>query len=88
MHGSTSVLSIAVHSPTGRKTFRLALTWGRAKYGGPFTTEEVEDTKTFFSILLLLLTLVGFHLSAHGYSILNQLMREQCPSQEVLAFSR
>ena len=30
---------------------------GKSKYGGPFTTEEVEDTKTFFSILLLLLSL-------------------------------
>ena len=25
---------------------------GKNKYGGPFTTEEVEDTKTFFSIIL------------------------------------
>ena len=58
---------------------------GKSKYGGPFTTEEVEDTKTFFSILLLLLSLVGFHLSSHGYSTADQLMREQCPSQEVLA---
>ena len=24
---------------------------GKSKYGVPFTTEEVEDTKTFFSIL-------------------------------------
>ena len=44
----------------------------------------MEDTKTFFSILLLLLTLVGFHLSAHGYSIVNQLMIEQCPSKLAL----
>ena len=58
---------------------------GKSKYGGPFTTEEVEDTKTFFSILLLLLSLVGFHLSAHGYSIADQLMQEQCPSMVVLA---
>ena len=58
---------------------------GKSKYGGPFTTEEVEDTKTFFSVLLLLLSLVGFHLSSHGYSTADQLMREQCPSQEVLA---
>ena len=36
---------------------------GKHKYGGPFTNEEVEDTKTFFSILLLLLSLVGFHLN-------------------------
>ena len=26
---------------------------GKLKYGGPFTTEEVEDTKTFFRIILL-----------------------------------
>ena len=58
---------------------------GKSKYGGPFTTEEVEDTKTFFSILLLLLSLVGFHLSSHGYSIADQLMREQCPSMVALA---
>ena len=42
---------------------------GKSKYGGPFTTEEVEDTKTFFSILLLLLSLLGFHLSGHSYSV-------------------
>ena len=53
---------------------------GKNKYGGPCTTEEVEDTKTFFSIILLLLTLLGFHLSGHGYSLLEQLMRKQCPS--------
>ena len=35
---------------------------GKNKYGEPFTTEEVEDTKTFLRILLLLLSLLGFHL--------------------------
>ena len=59
---------------------------GKSKYGGPFTTEEVEDTKTFFSILLLLLSLLGFHLSGHGYSVLNQLMQKQCPSHLVGLF--
>ena len=59
---------------------------GKSKYGGPFTTEEVEDTKTFFSILLLLLSLFGFNLSGHGYSILEQIMREQCPTKWVLLF--
>ena len=57
---------------------------GKSKYGGPFTTEEVEDTKTFLSILLLLLSLLGFHLSGHGYSVLEQLMHKQCPSHWVL----
>ena len=53
---------------------------GKNKYGGPFTTEEVEDTKSFFSILLLLLSLFGFHLSGYGYSFMGQLMQKQCPS--------
>ena len=30
---------------------------GKEKYGGPFTTEQVEDVKAFFSILCLLVTL-------------------------------
>ena len=57
---------------------------GKSKYGGPFTTEEVEDTKTFFSILLLLLSLFGFHLSAHGDSISHQLTKRQCPNHWIL----
>ena len=57
---------------------------GKSKYGGPFTTEEVEDTKTFLRILLLLLSLVGFHFSGHGFSLLDQLMKTQCPTFLVL----
>ena len=58
---------------------------GKSKYGGPFTTEEVEDTKTFLRILLLLACLAGYQLSGHGYSLLSQLMKTQCPSKLVLA---
>ena len=57
---------------------------GKNKYGGPFTTEEVEDTKSFLRILLLLCSLVGFHLSGHGYSLSDQLMRRECPSFWIL----
>ena len=57
---------------------------GKLKYGGPFTTEEVEDTKTFFRIILLFLSLLGFHLSGHGYSLFDQLARRQCPTLAVL----
>ena len=57
---------------------------GKHKYGGPFTTEEVEDTKTFLRILILFLSLFGFHLSGHGYSLLDQLTHNQCPSNWVL----
>ena len=40
---------------------------GKDKYGGPFTTEEVEDTKTFLCILPLLLCLFGYYLARDGY---------------------
>ena len=33
---------------------------GKNKYGGPFTTEQVEDVKTFFGILKVLLSLGPF----------------------------
>ena len=57
---------------------------GKNKYGGPFTNEEVEDTKTFISILPLLLCLFGYHLAGDGYSAPNQLQRTSCPSLPVL----
>ena len=57
---------------------------GKNKYGGPFTTEEVEDTKSFFLIMLLLLSLFGFHLSGNGFSVTRQLMHKLCPSSWVL----
>ena len=33
---------------------------GKDKYGGPFTYEEVENVKSFFRLLLLILSLFGF----------------------------
>ena len=33
---------------------------GKSKYGGPFSTEEVENVKTFFAATLVLLSLGGF----------------------------
>ena len=33
---------------------------GKSKYGGPFTTEEVEDVKTFFRILLILILISAY----------------------------
>ena len=59
---------------------------GKNKYGGPFTTEEVEDTKAFLRIILLLTTLVGFHLTSHGYQLSKRLMQNECPSFWVLVF--
>ena len=54
---------------------------GKNKYGGPFTNEQVEDVKTFFSMLVLLLSLFGFHLTGDMFSLLQQLEVQQgCPS--------
>ena len=57
---------------------------GKTKYGGPFSNEEVEDTKTFFRILPLILCLFGYHLAGDGYSAPEQLLRTSCPSLPVL----
>ena len=43
-------------SPTGRKNF-LQHYLGKDKYGGPFTTEQVEDVKAFYGILKILFAL-------------------------------
>ena len=54
---------------------------GKDKYGGPFTYEEVEDVKSFFRLLLLILSLFGFQLSGDGYSLTHYIMkRAGCPS--------
>ena len=57
---------------------------GKNKYGGPFTNEEVEDTKTFLRILPLLLCLFGYHLAGDGYSAPDHLQTTSCPSLSVL----
>ena len=57
---------------------------GKNKYRGPFTNEEVEDTKTFLRILPLLLCLFGYHLAGDGYSAPEQLQRTSCPSLPIL----
>ena len=54
---------------------------GKDKYGGPFTYEEVENVKSFFRLLLLILSLFGFQLSGDGYSLTQYIMkRAGCPS--------
>ena len=54
---------------------------GKDKYGGPFTYEEVENVKSFFRLLLLILSLFGFQLSGDGYSLTHYIMnRAGCPS--------
>ena len=86
MLGSTRFSSVAVPSPTGRRIFQPHIDLGREKYGGPFTTEEVEDAKTSLRILPLLLCLFGYQLAGDGYSAPEhvQLLRTNCPSLPVL----
>ena len=62
----------------------LRIDLGKIKYGGPFTNEEVEDTKTFLRIVPLLLCLFGCHLAGDGCSAPEQLQRTSCPSLAVL----
>ena len=58
---------------------------GKDKYGGPFTYEEVEDVKTFFRLILIILSLFGFHLMGDGYSLSNYIICNiGCPSNEQL----
>ena len=58
---------------------------GKHKYGGPFTNEEVENVKTFFHILFLLLSLFGFQFTDDTYSLSQQLkLRNGCPSNASL----
>ena len=61
------VLNYARHH--SQPVFRSAFTYGEVpsrldlaknRYGGPFTTEEVEDVKTFGRILVVLTSLFGF----------------------------
>ena len=42
-------------SHTVKIMFHPRIDFGKSKYGGPFTTEQVEDVKTFFRALGLVL---------------------------------
>ena len=56
---------------------------GKEKYGGPFTYEQVEDVKTMFRLLLLMLSLFGFHITGDGYSFASYTMKTMgCPTIE------
>ena len=53
MPGSTSALRDAVPSPIyWEEDIPPRIDLGKSKYGGPFTTEEVEDVKTFLLLSL------------------------------------
>ena len=39
---------------------------GKQQYVGAFTTDEVEDVKTYLQLIVLLLTLFGYHVTSDG----------------------
>ena len=53
---------------------------GKDKYGGPFSTEEVENVKAFLRLLLLIGSLVGFLIAGDGFSMSQFLAQHSCPS--------
>ena len=53
---------------------------GKEQYGGPFTTEQVEDVRTFFQLLLLLMSLFGYHIATDGFAPAHHMERYSCPS--------
>ena len=53
------------------KSFLNTPEFGKSKYGGPFTTEQVEDVKTIFRLLAISLpiSLISFSISGHIVAI-------------------
>ena len=69
-----------------QNTYPSRIDFGKIQYGGPFTNEQVEDTKTVLRLLVLLASLFGFHLSSDGFSTANHALRKTCPSSLILLF--
>ena len=67
-----------------RNTYPSRIDFGKVQYGGPFTNEEVEDTKTVLRLSVLLFSLFGFHLSNDGFSTTNHILSKYCPSSLIL----
>ena len=66
------------------KNYPSRIDFGKVQYGGPFTNEEVEGTKTVLCLLVLLLSLFGFHLSSDGFSTSSHTLSKSCPSSVTL----
>ena len=69
-----------------QNTYPSRIDFGKIQYGGPFTNEQVEDTKTVLRLLVLLASLFGFHLSSDGFSTANHTLRKTCPSSLILLY--
>ena len=85
MHGNTQY-------PENRSAFTYwendippRIDLGKNKYGGPFTTEEVEDTKSFFRILPSSLLSTGIPpIRTRLLQPYRQLMMKECPNTWLL----
>ena len=44
---------------------------GKRKYGGPFTTEQVEDVKIFFQLLVILVAGILLRIMTHGHIVIS-----------------
>lgn len=70
------VATVKRHAPQYRRAFRYGEPWkprielAKAEYDGIFTSEEVEDVKTFLRILLIIFSLAGFFAAYSGVSFL------------------
>ena len=69
-----------------QNTYPSRIDFGKIQYGGPFTNEQVEDTKTILRLLVLLASLFGFYLSSDGFSTANYILRKTCPSSLTLLY--
>ena len=56
---------------------------GKKQYGGPFTMEDVEDVKTFLRLLVLLVSLFGYHVAGDGFMVAETMQLYGCPSLAV-----
>ena len=69
-----------------QNTYPSRIDFGKIQYGGPFTNEQVEDTKTVLRLLVLMASLCGFHLSSDGFSTANYILHKTCPSSLILLY--
>ena len=69
-----------------QNTYPSRIDFGKVQYGGTFTNEQVEDTKTVLRLLVLLASLFGFYLSSDEFSTANHILRKTCPSSLILLF--
>ena len=60
---------------------------GKSKYGGPFTTEQVEDVKTFFKIMIIFVPMFIVLVAYDSSNIATYFTTHQCTSQLLFSFT-